>query len=127
MVGSRRGRGLADDAVVVRGGIMMTSTLAVAAQASAQAGKRYCPSFWSHPDHDAARIVADARTLSGAHLPHSQIRVSTARRLRTAGFRPIRRGAPGHYDIVIPTPVDDATWQALQAAFDPPQPMPVGA
>jgi hypothetical protein len=85
---------------------------------------QYSLSVWSHPSHDAHRIVEAARQLPGSNLPHSQMRLSTAGRLRAAGFELVATDLPGYYSLVLPSPQTDATWRALDGAFDPPQPTP---
>ena len=54
---------------------------------------------------------------------YGRVRLSTAGRVRSAGFRPIATLARPHYDVVLPD-VGDGTLARLEAAFDPPIPNP---
>jgi hypothetical protein len=110
---------LPDDAVVVRGGLMIAADLVLGAQSHFDARGIYALSVFSVPGISADEIAR------GVPLPHSMIRESTTGRLRAAGYEVVRSpGPPGHADLMLPNPPTDDDWRALDAAFDPPRPNP---
>lgn len=105
---------LPDDAVVVRGGLMLRADLVLGAQAHFDSEGLHALSVYSAPGRTAAEIAV------GVPLRHSKIRTSTVGRVRAAGYDVVSSpGPPGHADLVLPT---DDDWSALDSAFDPPRP-----
>lgn len=80
----------------------------------------YALSVYSRPHLTAGQIAAVAG------VPHNQMRVSTAGRIRAAGYDvvPSEQHGPAHADLPLPDPPTANDWAALQAAFDPPSPNP---
>ena len=110
---------LPDDAIVVRGGLMLAADLAVGAQSHFDAHGFYALSVYCVPGRTADEIAI------GVPLRHSNIRASTVGRLRSAGYEIVASpGPPGHADLVLPTPPTDHDWKALDRVFDPPRPNP---
>jgi hypothetical protein len=75
----------------------------------------YALSVWSLPGADVATIAA------AANLPHSVIRVSTARRIRAAGYELVRsEPPPSHVDLKLPNPPTSQDWETIRSIFDEP-------
>jgi hypothetical protein len=90
----------------------------------------YALSFWSWPMLTAEEI---AKRVGPGQLRHSELRQSTARRIRdliVSDGRPLeleRTGMKeGHYSLYLPSPLNTDDLVVLAQAFDPPQPNPVG-
>lgn len=110
---------LPDDAVVVRGGLMLAADLAISAQSHFDIEGVFALSVFSVAGASAATIATTVP------LRHSKIRESTVGRLRSAGFDVVSSpGPPGHADLVLSSPPTDDDWTKLGAAFDPPRPNP---
>jgi hypothetical protein len=110
---------LPDDAVVVRGGLMLPADLVVSAQSHFDAEGFYALSVYCVPGMTADEIAV------GAKLSYSKVRVSTVGRIRSMGYNIVGSpGPPGHADLVLPTPPTDHDWTALERVFDPPGPNP---
>lgn len=62
--------------------------------------------------------------LGDAYIPHESIRVSTARRVRAAGFTIRRTGRYPHCSVELGAESSLEIARALAGAFDPPQPNP---
>lgn len=108
---------LPDDAVVVRGGLMLPAGLALSVQSHFDTEGVYALSVFSVPGKTADEIV------SGVFLPHSTLRESTVGRLRAAGYDVVSSpGPPGHADLILPNSPTDDDWQALDETFDAPRP-----
>lgn len=107
---------LPDDAIVVRGGLMLPSDLGLSAQSHFDVEGFHALSVYSVPGMTADEIAV------GVPLRHSKIRASTVGRVRAAGYDIVRSpGPPGHADLVLPTPPADHDWSALDRIFDPPR------
>ena len=110
---------LPDDAVVVRGGLMLRADLVLGAQAHFDSEGIHALSVYSAPGRTAAEIAV------GVPLRHSKIRTSTVGRVRAAGYEVVSSPGPsGHADLLLPTPPTENDWSALDSAFDPPRPNP---
>jgi hypothetical protein len=111
---------LPDDAIVVRGGVGAAETIAVNAQTTFDTDGFWGVSGFSAPGLDTAEIARIAHDQN--RLNHAQIRTSTARRLREAGFE-IQETPDDfpHADILMGDhdAVDD-TWELLATLFDAP-------
>jgi hypothetical protein len=61
-----------------------------------------------------------------ADQPHPKIRISTAGRVRAAGYEIVRseEEALGHADVKLPSEPTDDMLDALRSAFDDPEPNP---
>ena len=108
---------LPDDAVVVRGGLMLSADLAISAQSHHDAEGSHALSVFSR-----AGMTADELSRA-VPLPHSMIRESTVGRLRAAGYDVVTSPGPlGHADLVLPNPPTDDDWRLLDESFDPARP-----
>jgi hypothetical protein len=91
---------------------------------------QYCLSFWASADLDVAGIVRAARAqgvITGdRNVPHGRVQVSTAGRIRAAGYELIPSPPPGHYSLVLPDPPSDGDFEAVMSAFNDPEPNPEG-
>ncbi len=107
---------LPDDSVVVRGGLMLPTDLALSAQSHFDTEGFYALSVYSIPGMTVHEIAV------GVPLRHSKIRASTVGRVRFAGYDIVSSpGPPGHADLVLPTPPTDHDWSTLDRVFDPPE------
>lgn len=98
---------------------MIPADLALGAQSHFDAEGIYALSVFSVPEMTADEIA------QGVPLRHSMIRVSTAGRLRAAGYEVVSSPGPlGHADLLLPNPPTNDDWRALDAAFDPSRPHP---
>jgi hypothetical protein len=121
---------LPDTALVVRGGEMNLTNLSASAEAEYAETGEYALSFWASADLDVGGIVRAARhqgELTGdRNIPHGRVQVSTAGRIRAAGFDLVATPPPGHYSLVLPDPPTVADYAAVMSAFDSPVPNPEG-
>jgi hypothetical protein len=110
---------LPDEAIVIRGGLNQQDVMQRSAQDEFELNGQY-----------ALSVAADAsmtlQALAVANqTPHSRIRKTTVGRLRAAGFDVTPpKGEKRHADLILPNPPTDEVWEALEAAFDPPEPNP---
>lgn len=110
---------LPDDAVVVRGGLMLAADLELSAQSHFDLEGSYALSVFSAPGLSADEIAGRVP------LRHSKIRQSTVGRIRSAGYEVVSSaGPPGHADLLLPHRPSDRDWHALDIAFDPPRANP---
>lgn len=58
--------------------------------------------------------------LRATQRPNSQVRITTASRIREAGMDVIPTMEPPHATLCIPKPLDEAAWNLLQRVFDEP-------
>ena len=108
---------LPDDAVVVRGGLMLPVDLALGAQTHFDHEGFYAISVFSSPGRTADEIA------TSVPLPHAAIRESTVGRVRAAGYDVVSSPGPsGHADLVFSTRPTETDWRTLDEIFDLPRP-----
>jgi hypothetical protein len=110
---------LPDETIVLRGGVMQPRDLEVNAYTHYDEFSEYALSVFAVPGADLAT------TARVADRPNASIRVTTAGRIRAAGYE-LRRSEPppGHADLKLPNPPTDADWETLRVVFDDPIPNP---
>jgi hypothetical protein len=110
---------LPDDTIVLRGGVMEARDLQVNAFTHYDEVGEYALSVFAVPGAD---LETTARV---ADRPNAAVRVTTAGRIRAAGYEVVSSEPPaGHADIRLPNPPTDADWETLRAVFDDPIPNP---
>lgn len=110
---------LPDDAVVVRGGLMLPADFARGVQSHFDTEGVYALSVFS-----TARRTADEIAIA-VPLPHPKIRTSTVGRVRAAGYDVVSSpGPPGHADLLLRKPPTDDDWRTLDRIFDVPRANP---
>lgn len=108
---------LPDDAIVVRGGVMEPRQMEINAYTTYDDIGEYALSVCSLPDADLDEILRVGRLRNG------QVRVSTAGRIRKAGYEVVRsEPPPAHADLKLGRAPTSADWVALRDIFDPPVP-----
>jgi hypothetical protein len=113
---------LADDAVVIRGGLMLRADVERNVEVTHEEHGYYGMSVWSGPG-DADQI---AQVVGSDDLPWSKLRQTTVGRLAAVGFALVpSEPRPLHFDIDLEGPLTDEKFAALEEAFDRPQPNPV--
>jgi hypothetical protein len=117
------------DAVVIRGGLMKRGDLIASAEKyEALNPGVYGITVWSWPGLTAEQI---AERVGTARLPHPDLRKSTVERICGSStsegqrFELTKTGPDGHYTLILPSPPTPDDWEALDEAFDAPQPNPV--
>ena len=108
-----------DTVVVVRGGEMNSDYVRRAAGQSFDELGVYGVSVFLALDKD----VVDLCSSEPALARYGKVRLSTAGRLRPAGFALLPTLARPHYDVVLPD-LAEATLARLERAFDAPVPNP---
>jgi hypothetical protein len=107
---------LPDDAVVLRGGLMLPRDLDTGALTHYDEFGEYALSVYALPGRTADEIAILVP------LRHSKIRQSTVGRLREGGYEVVPSpGPPGHADLKLPSPPTEDDWKTLDALFDPPR------
>jgi hypothetical protein len=116
---ARESDDLPDDAIVVRGGLMQNIDEMVedARDEMARVG---------HPGLSvrAGVGVTLVELVRAGQVPHNQIVVSTAGRVRKDGYSFVKIPGEYHYNIVLPS-LEPTTVAQLADSFDGPQPNPV--
>jgi hypothetical protein len=118
---------LPENAQVVRGGIMGSKSLesnAYGSKADPSCGL-WALSVWSYPGMEGEEVAEEARRVDPEALPQGKIRVSTAERIRSAGFELVATNQRGHYSLVVPPEPEEPIWDDLREIFDEPIPNPV--
>lgn len=105
---------LPDAAVVVRGGAMRRAAMEASAGTTYEQWGFHAISVFAHPSDSASEIRNKHFVLS----QYEKVRVSSAGRLRSAGFDLLPTGSDGHYSVVLPSPPTDEAWRRLDRAFD---------
>jgi hypothetical protein len=110
---------LADQAFMVRGGLMEVIGMRLAAD-TCERRHGFCGlSFWGDNGLSVEQVLA-------IHpLDHGQIRISTVGRVRALGLEPRRWGAYPHLTIRFLFSPTDEQLEELAATFDPPVPNPL--
>jgi hypothetical protein len=107
---------LPDDALVIGGGTLRRTDLERSVETSIPKLGRPALSVFSAE----VRVPADLIESAGARLRHPQLCLSSAGRLRVAGFELQQTFEPPHYSVWL----DETNWReqlrAFGAAFDPP-------
>lgn len=119
-------QGPPDDALVVRGGLMSSTSLesnAYGSHADPECGL-WAISVWSFEGLSPVEIVREARKYEPRALPQGKLRVSTAGRIRSADYGLVATNLPGHYSLVVSPEPDEAIWEDLREIFDEPIPNP---
>lgn len=109
---------LPDGAIVVRGGIMGSSSLRSNAYGSHEELKLWAISVWSYPNMEPEEVAEEARRVDEMALPQGKLRFSTAGRICSEGYELIATNQPGHYSLVVPEEPDEAVWEDLRSIFD---------
>jgi hypothetical protein len=111
---------LPDEALVVRGGQLDRERLRARAARDRRPDGVYVLSVWCGvKDAEDEDEVVLRRLVQEAPIPHGQLNVTTAERLRTAGFEVSPSPPPAcHYDLELGTVVDSATIDRVVQAFD---------
>jgi hypothetical protein len=117
--------GLPGEALVVRGGIMLSRDLRRNAEFSSKIIGIWAVSVWAYPDMTVEEIVRKARLVLEGALPQGQLCSCSAGGIRDAGLRLVATEDEGHYSLVVPENPDEAVWQNLRHIFGPPFPNPV--
>lgn len=93
-------------------------------------GAEYALSFWASANLDLEGIVRNAReqgALTGdRNIPHGKVQVSSAGKIRAAGFELVPTAPPGHYSLTLSDPPTVDDYEAVMSAFDDPEPNPLG-
>lgn len=115
--GTQRTERLSDDALVVRGGLMLLSDLERAAEV--------CQASLGFPGISvyAADGLGLAELVMATPLAHSQLRWSRAGRLRAAGFALEPTRSWPHYTLRL-TDASPAELRRVEQTFSPPEPNP---
>ncbi len=106
-----------DDGLLVRGGLMSLPVLRLAAEVTAEKLGSPGVSVFGGEGWTLEDVLAQAS------IPHAQVRVTSAGRLRAAGFEVEKTLGAGHYTVWLPD-VEDDTLSRLADAFDSPRPNP---
>jgi len=114
----QEGRGLPDDAVVVRHGCMLLGDLRKTAQTCFDIHGVYGVSVSAHEEWSVEEIAR------ASHLSHASICTTTAGELRAAGFEVEFTFSGNHATIKLPTKPDDELLQRLQGVFGSPEANP---
>jgi len=110
----RRDLHLPDDALVVRGGIMLRRDLVKAATMMSEISGELGISTRAGADVSWEDLASD--------LPQPQVRLSTAGRLRAAGFEVALTGdRERHATVYLGAELTDDVLQRLTGAFEPPR------
>lgn len=113
---------LPNEAVVVRGGVMSRTSIEAAAHANKEEHGVYAVSVFSRAGSTAAQIWLETPEIAPPR--YKKVRVSTVSRILAEGFQLAPTWESPHFDIVLPDPPDEATWLALDRAFDAPTSTP---
>jgi hypothetical protein len=112
---------LPDDALIVRGRKMSSvEPMRVSAKKHHRKHGSYALSGWCAPGLDADQIAR----IAGERLPHDEIRVTTAGKLRGAGYA-VEQDRPNHACISLEDMPSEADLAVFDRLFDPPQCNPV--
>jgi hypothetical protein len=111
---------LADEAWVVRGGIMRLVTLRVAIDLCLERHGFYGLSFFG----DNGLSVTEIVQLADDRLPQPLIRISNMERIREAGFEPYRSLEYPHLTVRFEMNPSDEELERLTERFDEPVPNP---
>lgn len=103
---------LADDDIVVRGGILAFDSLKNAAEVCQARFGIHGISVCASPGESLEVL----RT-SGPVVKYTQHRVTTAGHLRALGFRLIPTGRSPHYTLDLGRPLDEDLWEELLEVF----------
>lgn len=118
---------LPDDAIVIRGGMMLKQDMAASARRYAALKGVYGITVWSWPQLSAGEIalrVKETHPPGRNPVAHGRLRQSTAGKIREAGsdgrsLRLVKTGAGGHYTLTFPGEPTDADWGRVEGMFSP--------
>lgn len=111
---------LSDDALLVRGGLMADRK---DMQQQAEDALELCGLHALSLGGDDRMNLHDLAMAN--RRPNPRLRKSTAARTRAAGFAlTYPKGKKRHCDLILPRPMTDKDWDALEQAFDPAEPNP---
>ncbi|GIT80159.1 hypothetical protein LLS1_18280 [Leifsonia sp. LS1] len=113
---------LPDDAIVVRGGIMLRASVEAAAVTNYRDYGFYGVSTFAIPGLTASEIWEKSPKIAPPN--YRRIRVTTAGAVRAAGFELSPTWESDHFDIVLDNPPDETTWSKLDELFSPPTNQP---
>jgi hypothetical protein len=108
------GKPLADDCLVIRGGLMELTTLKNSLAACIVQRGFFGLSLWGENGLSVGEVCDAAR------LRNLRVRVSTVGRLRALGMEPFRSGRPPHLSLRFDTAPLDEDLERLADAFGPP-------
>jgi len=108
---------LADDAIVVRGGLMESATLAtnIAKHAVFFPDDPPSLSVGAHPEWTATEIVVAA-----AFIPNAQVRVSTVGAIRALGHDVVPQGRIPHANLRLSANPSEDVYDELRSVFSEP-------
>lgn len=111
---------LPDDAIVVRGGLMGTTSLEANAYGSHAECGIWALSVWSYPNMTLEAVAEEARRVDPDVLPQGKIRAATAGEIRARGYELVATNQRGHYSLVVPPKPGAGVWEDLREIFDDP-------
>lgn len=110
---------LLDDALVLRGGLNARTVVEERASDGFERTGQYAISCAADPTMTLEQLARANET------QHASIRKSTAGRLRAVGLDVTwPRGPKRHSDLLFSGPITDEIFDALETAFDEPEPNP---